>query len=227
MLNLVDGLYRYDQPGFNQLENEFYYQYVISNEGQLIEYQELAEKIAESKGIKVDQVYEKFLGASDNTADAVSFFGSFFVDVQLLRSKQLSSERNRPFLIAEMMLRSRLQPFWVSANLAELTEDYGTVFSPEELELVSRLHRADWLSDSIREKALKRLVSVLPKQQVRLLNEFAENELLEGAKPEIKLPAEMSEVLGKHASEGTKPMRLAKTWPIIADPPTSELEDSA
>lgn len=200
MLNLVNGLYTYEEPGFNQLENEYYYQHVLSNEGQLIEYQNLAEKIATAKGLTVEAIYDQILEAKNDQAKALDFFGAFFVEVQMLQVKQLADERNRPFVIAEMILRSRLRPDWIKANLQELEVAYGPLFIGDELSSIENLHRAEWLSNETRQKAISRLTSILSKQNIRALVAFAEHELMEGQTPDIKLPAELSEVLGKPQS---------------------------
>ena len=226
MLDLVDGLYTYDEPGFNQLEGEHYYQHVLSNEGQLLAYQELAEKVAKSKGIAIDKVYEKFLHANDNPSEALGFFGAYFVEVQLLQAKQLSSERNRPFAIAEMILRSRLKPTWLQANLVELTDEYGPLFTPDELGVINDLHRCEWLSDATRERALHKLVSILSKQQIRKLVAFAENELMEGTDPQ-SIPTELSEVLGKPASESSERKTRSQPQKDTPETPISVLPHSA
>ncbi|NEQ52028.1 MAG: hypothetical protein F6K11_18125 [Leptolyngbya sp. SIO3F4] len=203
-LNLVDGLYTYSKPGLNCLEREWYHENVISNEGVLLEYQKLAEKVAESKDIPVTEVYQSLLDANDNTAKALEFFGAFFVEVQLIQTKEASRSRNAPSLMAEMIIRSRLKPSWINAKSAELLTIYGFSLKPNESDHLSDLPRSKWLADEQRAAALFELTTMLPSWQIRDLAKFVENELLEGADPTMVTPQPIEKTLGKHESDLSK-----------------------
>lgn len=203
-LNLVDGLYTYSRPGLNALEREWYHQHVLSQEGLLLKYQQLAEKVAASKGVDISQVYESLMQGKKDPSKALEFFGAHFVEVQLIEQEQAKSTRCSPDLMAEMILRSRLKPDWVSAHLADLTHEYGWILDQSEIKSLIGLPRSQWLSDEIRKRSCQELVGLLPSWQIRALKEFVENELLEGEKPEINLPPKLSEVLGKSEPGSSK-----------------------
>ena len=194
-LNLVDGLYQYSRPGLNALEREWYHSHVISQEGLLVKYQELAEKIAKGKGIEVAAVYEHLMGASDDVSKALEFFGGFFVEVQLIEEEQKRFGRCAVDRAAEMILRSRLKPDWIKTHLQDLAAEYELIISQDDLRAISSLPRSEWLDNSIRQKLVNQLT--LPSWQSRELKEFVENELLEGETPKLQMPAQLEETLGK------------------------------
>ena len=198
-LNLVDGLYQYSRPGLNALEREWYHSHVISQEGLLVKYQELAEKIAKGKGIEVSAVYEHLMGASSDVSKALEFFGGFFVEVQLIEEEQKRFGRCAVDRAAEMILRSRLKPDWIKTHLQDLAAEYELIISQDDLRAISSLPRSEWLDNSIRQKLISQLA--LPSWQSRELKEFVENELLEGETPKLQMSVEIAETLGKHQDD--------------------------
>lgn len=196
-LNLVDGLYKYSHPGLNALEREWYHTHVLTQEGLLESYQDLVDKVVVEKNTTVGAVYQALEAAQREPAKALSFFGRHFVDVQLIQQEQARFARCSPDRMAEMILRSRLKPDWVSANLQWLTNEYGWLLTQEQIKSLIGLPRTEWLSNAIREQSCRELVGVLPSWQIRALKDFVENELLEGADSTIVAPVELSESLGK------------------------------
>lgn len=220
MLNFLDGLFQYPRPGFNQLEREWYWDHVISNEGLLVGYQELAEKVAKDKEVSTAEALEIFLNAAKEPQKALAFLGGYFVELQKLELKQQSRARNADGLLSEMFLRSRLTPQWLVANSAAIDQEYGVKI---DAEYHKNLRRSEWLNDAERRKLIQEFCSLMPVYQIREIAKVATLEMNEGH--EITLAKDAP--LGKPESGSPQQKEPQKPNEKIVKMPTSESQNTA
>lgn len=197
MLDFREGLHKYSRPGFNQLERDFYAEEVIGNEAMLVRYQELAEKVAASKGIDIEKVYDIFLKASQDAKSALEQLGGFMIELQEIMAEQNRQQRHQKIRLVEMLLRSRLRPDFLLGNTEELDQEFGVQIPEKERDYLLKLPRNRWLKDAIREDVIKQICWLLPSSIVNELYEAAQFEMFEGNVPEATDSESIDETLGK------------------------------
>ena len=117
-----------------------------------------------------------------------------------------------------MILRSRLKPDWVAANVDTIAQEYG--LTAQDFAPIADLPRYEWLNNEVRAKVIGYLTKMLPPWQLRALCKFVDNELLEGEQPPQLKPANPVLMLGKQQSGLLQPEPEPEKNEKKSSPPT-------
>ena len=182
----IDALIKMPRPGFNKLEQDWYFDRFQAEAGKAVKLQDLAQTIVKELNEPLETVV-KWMMTVQTDPSAMGKLAPWLSAIAKIEDENSRQRSHTQRDMATMIMVSRLPLEWLLSQQENLANSYAVSLSSTDIEELKTLPRHKWLASQNRWELMESVTAMLPGSIIDELADYVLNELRGGAEPKPEL----------------------------------------